>query len=248
MDEERAWLRGIMLDPDDDVRRLAYADWLDERGSPADEARAKLLRLQINEPDSLESYSLELITPWQREWAFGLPEFSPPTSVWWGRGFPTELTIRLDQLVPHWGYADALVPLEVLRLEVFDVSMSWLELPTWEHGFPLKSLTMQHDMPIGQYVPVMLRKFGTLPRLHSFSLHDRIFDSESFTDCQLDVCFPNLRLLNLSECELDDSAAEWLATSPWAEKLDTLDLRNNRISSTRLDWLRSRFGDRVILE
>ncbi len=41
MNEETAFLRAIDLNPDDRVVRLAYADWLDERGDP----RAEYLRL-----------------------------------------------------------------------------------------------------------------------------------------------------------------------------------------------------------
>lgn len=41
MNDEVAFLRSILADPDDSARRLLYADWLDERGHPA----AELLRL-----------------------------------------------------------------------------------------------------------------------------------------------------------------------------------------------------------
>jgi uncharacterized protein (TIGR02996 family) len=45
--DRRALLDAIIADPDDDAVRLVYADWLDENGSEADRARARLIRLQI---------------------------------------------------------------------------------------------------------------------------------------------------------------------------------------------------------
>lgn len=48
MTDEDALLRAIALAPDDDLPRLVYADWLDERGATAtgDRARAEFIRLQ----------------------------------------------------------------------------------------------------------------------------------------------------------------------------------------------------------
>jgi uncharacterized protein (TIGR02996 family) len=43
MDEDVSFLRAILNRPDDDVLRLVYADWLDERGDP----RAGYLRLDV---------------------------------------------------------------------------------------------------------------------------------------------------------------------------------------------------------
>lgn len=47
-DEQLAFLRSIIDKPDDDVRRLAYADWLDEHDEPA---RAELIRVQCELSD-----------------------------------------------------------------------------------------------------------------------------------------------------------------------------------------------------
>jgi uncharacterized protein (TIGR02996 family) len=47
MSEERALLRAICDDPDDDGVRLVYADWLEERGGPDDLARAEFIRVQV---------------------------------------------------------------------------------------------------------------------------------------------------------------------------------------------------------
>src|SRR5262245_45372587 len=47
MVEDEALLRAIVEDPDDDLPRLAYADWLEERGDEAQLARADFIRTQV---------------------------------------------------------------------------------------------------------------------------------------------------------------------------------------------------------
>src|SRR5205807_10301364 len=42
MDRQRQFLQAILDDPDDDMLRLIYADWLEERGDP----RAEFIRVQ----------------------------------------------------------------------------------------------------------------------------------------------------------------------------------------------------------
>lgn len=49
MSDRLALLRGILANPDDDLRRLVYADWLDDHGTTdADKARAEFIRLACN--------------------------------------------------------------------------------------------------------------------------------------------------------------------------------------------------------
>jgi uncharacterized protein (TIGR02996 family) len=45
--DEEALLQGISADPDDDLPRLAYADWLEERGDLARARYAKFIRAQL---------------------------------------------------------------------------------------------------------------------------------------------------------------------------------------------------------
>ena len=47
MDDREAMIAGIAADPDDDLRRLVFADWLDEHGEPE---RAEFVRLQVELP------------------------------------------------------------------------------------------------------------------------------------------------------------------------------------------------------
>lgn len=47
MDERRALMAAIIANPDEDTPRLMFADWLQEHGNKADQARAEFIRLQI---------------------------------------------------------------------------------------------------------------------------------------------------------------------------------------------------------
>src|SRR5262249_21010707 len=44
---EQAFLAQILDNPDDDITRLAYADWLMEQGDPASAARGEFIQVQI---------------------------------------------------------------------------------------------------------------------------------------------------------------------------------------------------------
>lgn len=48
MSERDALLRAVLMEPADDVRRLAYADWLMERGEPAGRQRGLFVRYQLD--------------------------------------------------------------------------------------------------------------------------------------------------------------------------------------------------------
>lgn len=47
MNEEAAFLASIRAHPRDDLRRLVYADWLDERGTDEARVKAEYLRLEV---------------------------------------------------------------------------------------------------------------------------------------------------------------------------------------------------------
>ena len=61
--DESAFLAAIAAAPDDDTPRLAFADWLDERGNADDSARAEFIRVQCRaetlRPRSTERGGLE---------------------------------------------------------------------------------------------------------------------------------------------------------------------------------------------
>jgi uncharacterized protein (TIGR02996 family) len=130
MTEDRAFLAGIVADPDDDAVRLVYADRLDERG---ESARAEFIRLQVKlartsvaDPrhDELAERERQLLRAHAEGWRAALPKVP---HLYWGdfrRGFVEE--VKLIELVeedlydypgltfPDGCRIDALVPREKL--------------------------------------------------------------------------------------------------------------------------------------
>jgi uncharacterized protein (TIGR02996 family) len=47
MDDEREFIKAATAEPDEDTLRLAYADWLDERGDAVSASQAAFVRLQV---------------------------------------------------------------------------------------------------------------------------------------------------------------------------------------------------------
>src|SRR5438067_11288298 len=75
-DEEALWA-AICDHPDEDTPRLAYADFLDERGREPDVARAEISRLQVEraglDPASpraaeLRAREIHLLWEWEKSW------------------------------------------------------------------------------------------------------------------------------------------------------------------------------------
>src|SRR5262249_52273565 len=101
MDERYRLIRAIEAEPDDDLPRLVFADWLEEHG---DEARARFIRLQCRwsrlreslrwkdylespegKADQAEIVALEAAN-WDA-WTSGLPEWAFESIRWFDRGF-----------------------------------------------------------------------------------------------------------------------------------------------------------------
>src|SRR5436190_668469 len=123
MDVEAALSKAILDDPEDDLPRLAYADWLEERGGGggggADGPRAELIRAQCAaarlpqgdpERNALERRAAELWGRHCEEW-FG-PRVARLGPGWCERGFLSGLTTALvAALVGDSGRADRAWPL-----------------------------------------------------------------------------------------------------------------------------------------
>jgi uncharacterized protein (TIGR02996 family) len=124
MSDESALLAAIDAHPLDDAPRLVYADWLDEEGGKANEARAEFIRVQCAldllpgaDPrySALNKRQEELLKTWRKEWTKPLKK-SPGRNVEFRRGFPVpslahlpvqdlvKLTDRELRAAPLWQY------------------------------------------------------------------------------------------------------------------------------------------------
>ena len=97
--ENDALLANVAANPGDDLARLVYADWLEERGGEAEAARAEFIRLQITrseqrmtlEPSDLElGYLHQFREQWHPDWPRNWHQ-----AVDYDRGFPYNLSVDL---------------------------------------------------------------------------------------------------------------------------------------------------------
>lgn len=100
--DQLALLRNIRANPDDDLSRLVYADWVEERG---DQPMANLIRCHIEreraEPNSeryfeLISHTGMLLAQHRDRWTAELRERFGVTGVEFVRGIPEEVEMPLD--------------------------------------------------------------------------------------------------------------------------------------------------------
>jgi uncharacterized protein (TIGR02996 family) len=112
--DEQAFMSAIVAEPDDDTRRLVFADWLDERGSEEDRARAALIRAQCGlenlpegskERGKLESEAQKILKKYEGRWTKPLRTARLLSNITFRRGFldggsmtPTTFVQRGEEL------------------------------------------------------------------------------------------------------------------------------------------------------
>src|SRR5947207_10699571 len=120
MPQEEAFLVAIRDDPDDDLHRLAWADWLDDRGDTrrADFIRAsvRLAALAEDDParDALEDEADDLLEGHDARWAGRVAELALEWS--WRRGCVERVTVWADTLLTRGEELFAAAPVRELRL------------------------------------------------------------------------------------------------------------------------------------
>jgi uncharacterized protein (TIGR02996 family) len=97
MPVEQRFLRAILAAPEDDTPRLAYADWLSERGDPRGElirVQCRLARLPDGGPEhlTLQQRETQLLQAHYDTWTKELERMAPGAWVVFRRGFPDTLT------------------------------------------------------------------------------------------------------------------------------------------------------------
>ena len=250
MSDEEPLLRAIVANPEDDLRRLVYADWLDERGRPQDVARAEFIRLQcereqLSPGSGLTTQEMALLD-WEHEWSWYLPE-GLRAGRRYQRGFPYHVECSADSLIAAWHAGLMLVPVESLTLNISHVSIDWMTLDPPAVMFPLQALSIRCHSPVGSELLQQLIRFGPYPRLQSLGIHDPYLGDNVFDSIEPDPNFPALLQLDLRGCNIGDEGAERLAVSLWTTRLEQLVLAENAISHNRVEWLRTVYGDALVI-
>jgi uncharacterized protein (TIGR02996 family) len=100
MTDEAALLEAVLREPDADAPRLAYADWLQKAGGASHQARADLIRVQINlesvtdeDPHwpELANHERELLNSWASVWQRPFRDLLKPSLFRPGRWLKAQL-------------------------------------------------------------------------------------------------------------------------------------------------------------
>jgi uncharacterized protein (TIGR02996 family) len=209
--EEQTFLDLILAVPDDDTPRLVFADWLDERGTNDDKARAALIRAQCRAellPNSAERRRLNreakaILKANQVRWTRPLMEAGIVDAFEFRRGFLDAVTVSATTFVHHAARLFELVP--TIRSARFPNASNEL---------------------------VALARNRFFARLASVDLTRMCSCGYCGIDDELRTLFKSknahgLRSLTVSRDRIDASVARALARSAHLVNLTMLDLSNN---------------------
>jgi uncharacterized protein (TIGR02996 family) len=204
--QERALLEEIVEHPDDDMPRLIYADWLEDRGSP----RAEFIRLQCEleqvSDDALQKQlrlqERKLLALYEKEWTEGVNREQVPY-LRFRRGFVESIQTTVPYLRKAIVRRYQLWPVQTL-----DLSADSDDLP------PLKSITWLRR--------IRTLKFGHKSLGVSKSLG--VEGVKTLTECE-DLA--SLRELYLTSCQIDSRSIGLLIHSPLLAGLRNLMLGGN---------------------
>lgn len=220
--DEQSFLNAIYAAPDDDTPRLVFADWLDERGSADDKARAALIRAQCQaeylppgskERKRLENEAKALIKANEKLWLKDIRALKRGTDHTFRRGFLDGLTISPTDYIKHGAELFRIAP--TIRTVKFPNAANEL---------------------------TELAESSFLARLANVDLTLMCTCGYCGIDDELRDLFKSkhakgLRYLNVSRDRIDADVAAALARSPNLANLTTLDLSDNPLGTEGLGAL-----------
>lgn len=229
MTDHDAFLAAITGRPDDDLPRLVYADYLDERG---ESARAEFIRLQCaaarGEPASADRMA-ELRNRHQDEWLAPLGR-----GVYYAdfrRGFPEHVVMSAREFLRDHGLIREQTPLRSVAL--LGAGRVLARLLATDH---LRGLTALH-LTGGMLGDAGVERLAECPHLVELTTlrlgHNEIGDDGAAAIAQ-SPHLAGLRMLVLNHNAIGDAGAWDLSRSPILGRLRVLDLSENEISAQSL--------------
>jgi uncharacterized protein (TIGR02996 family) len=241
MDHERAFLQAIREEPEDDARRLIFADWLEEQGGAAREARAPFIRAQCrlaslpaDDPhrDLLEDEAADLLAEHEHEWTRPLHGIA---QEWrFARGFVEYISIRGTEFLRHAETLFDVMPVRTVHLLIGpkDIphlaacpALLWVESLDF-HRCHLNDRALQH-----------LLTSPYLKRLNSLDLTGNGISTPGMQSLIHSALFGRLRRLDLSRNTGIGNRAVHLLARATAENLEELSLAATNTSIAGLQEL-----------
>ena len=241
MHSDRPFLDAIREEPDDDLHRLAWADWLEERGDDdrSTFVRAQLAAAQLDEIDldldAFEDRADDLLAVHECQWAGRIAEVAPDWG--WSRGCVESATLTADTFLEEGKELFETTPIRNLRLLTNEDDLPLVAQCAWlgyiEH---LEINTQRIESPIAApYLrdqPLQrLLESPHLGRLRSLDLHGHGVEGPLIQTLIGTGLLSRLRRLDLSgNKSLGDRATRLLAEAN-APKLEWLGLDGTNITS-----------------
>jgi uncharacterized protein (TIGR02996 family) len=227
------FVAAIHAEPDDDVPRLIYADWLDEHGDPRGpfvRAQVALARLPVDDPQRAEWAELEkeLLAEHEGEWA---GELNEEMFGWcFHRGF-VEVKLDIARFLDYENkwldrpivagvhlYAPKLMDLD--RLASLCAAPKSIRVRSLDLGFEWIRDVGAQLIAAGPY----------FQHLAGLELTTNGISDVGVTALAESPRLPVLRYLGLSNNLITDVGAQALANSPHRSELRRLNLSRNEIS------------------
>jgi uncharacterized protein (TIGR02996 family) len=256
--DERALLNAILATPEDDLPRLVYADWLEERDRPE---RAEFIRVQCelarSEPGSegrarLFARQAELMKRHQPDW---FPDFSAVASlvVSWktARGFVESLEVGAEGFLSLTEASFADQPITHLKVPAlytgYGADRRWFAKQILTS--PLLGRVASLDLDSSELNAAgayWLSRNPHVRRLRELSVScNRLNDEGAVTLARMPG-LGQLRVLDLSGNYLTDPGAQAVISSPHFRHLEELRLAGNRFSEPMSRELLYRFGRALV--
>jgi len=219
MTHEEAFLEAIREQPDDEVPRLIYADWLEEHGQPE---RAEFIRVQLrlallsedtSERAALTQREQALLAKQRDAWLKSVPK-SLRMQCGFRRGFASELVCTVGQ----WRRSAERLLRACPLLQALRVAPPHSAMP----GQPIRR---RNDRIVA------LASVPYLAQLTTLDLRMNWIGDVGTTVLASSPHLAQLIMLNLQNNEIGDAGATALSSSPHLARLTTLNLSANRIGN-----------------
>ena len=234
-----ALLAAIAANPDDDLVRLVYADYLEENGDPD---RAELIRVQIelthlpeDDPTWLETDGRRklLLAANRTRWLGDRLKVAPNTAWVYRRGFPDQLDFRRDEVgdpeLQKLAASPRLAEVTSIILSGQRLRESAVEILTASpHLGRLQELNLGGNW-FYEAGARTLATASTLPQLRELTLNNNEIGDAGAAALAESTSLPRLSTLSLQRCRIGSPGAAALAHGPLLTQLYSLDLGSNRI-------------------
>ncbi len=226
------FVAAICAEPDDDLPRMIYADWLDDRGDP----RGEFIRLQLSnhvgEPEKAARMA-QLEKLYARKWAGPFVDWA--YMIGFRRGFPEHLVIQAEVFLD---FADDVFKIAPIRgVSLIGAARKVRKLTRLSALSHLGALHLTGTF-IGDTGVAKLAACPHLGNLRTLRLGHCGLTSKAVRYLCESTTLKHIVHLDLEDNCIDVSAVAALSNSDLPMRLERIDLRNNGLKPAEVDKLR----------